>query len=61
MLEQSHKSFPLKQDFGKQDINLGAKLHKTRLHKAMSSVKYVYEAVRNCAVHSAADYGGRFN
>ena len=44
---------------------LGVKLHKTRLHNglcacAMISVNYVQEAVRNCAVHSATNYGGRF-
>ena len=44
---------------------LGAKLCKTRLYSgvwawAMSPVKYVQEAVINCAVHLAANYGGRF-
>ena len=46
-------------------MNLGEKLHKTRLHNgvwtlAMSPVQYVYEANRNCAVHLTANYGGRF-
>ena len=44
---------------------IGAKLHKTRLHNevwacAMSLVKYVQEAVRNCTVCLAANYGGKF-
>ena len=44
---------------------LCTKLRKTRLHNgvwvwAISPVKYVQEAVRNCAVHLAANYGGRF-
>ena len=38
---------------------------KTRLRSgvwawAMSPIKYVQEAVRNCAVYLAANYGGRF-
>ena len=46
MLEWLHKSFPLKLGFGKPDMYLGAKLHKTRSHNgvwawAMSPVKYV--------------------
>ena len=32
MLKWLHKSFLLKLGFGKQDINLGAKFHETRLH-----------------------------
>ena len=44
---------------------LGAKLCKTRsqngiLAWAMSHVKYVQEAIRNCAVHLGANCGGRF-
>ena len=44
---------------------LGAKLHKTRLHNRvwawmMSLVKCVQEAVINCAVHLAANYGNGF-
>ena len=26
----------------------------------MSPVKYVHEAARNCTIHLAANYGGRF-
>ena len=49
-------SFPLKLGFGNPDIYVGAKLCKSRLHNgvwawAMSSTKYVQEAVRNCRVH----------
>ena len=44
--EWSHKSFPIKLEFGNPNMYLGAKLHKTRLHHgvwawAMSPVKYV--------------------
>ena len=35
MLELSDKSFPLKLRFGNPDMNLGAKLHKTRLHNGV--------------------------
>ena len=65
MLEQLHKSFPLKLGFGNPDMYLGAKLHKTRLHNGlwawekMNPIKYVKEAVRN-SVHLASNYGGRF-
>ena len=46
VLEQFHKSFPLKPGFGIPDMYLDAKLHKTRLHnkvwaRAMSPVRYV--------------------
>ena len=56
MIQQLHKSFPLKPGFGKPDIYLNEKLHKTKLHNgvwawAMIPVRYVYEAVRNCVFH----------
>ena len=65
MLKWLYKSFPLKMGFGKPDMYLGAKLHKTRLHNnvwkwAMSPIKYIQEAARNCAVHLAASYDDRF-
>ena len=46
MLEHLHKYFPFKLGFGKPDMHLGAKMHKTRLHNGvwawvMSHVKYV--------------------
>ena len=55
----------LKPGFGKPDMYLGTTLHKTRLNNGVwawpiSPVKCVQEAVRNCAVHVAANYGGRF-
>ena len=61
MLQQLHKPFPLKLGFGNPDMYLGAKLHKTQLHNcewewAISPVKYVCEAVRNGAVHLAANF-----
>ena len=45
---------------------LGVKLHKTRLHNGvwaltMSHVKFVQEAVRNCTVHLAVNYGFKFS
>ena len=56
MLEQLYKSFPLKLGFSNPDMDLGAKLCKTRLHNgvwewAVSLAKNVSEAVRNCTVH----------
>ena len=59
------KSFPLKPGFGNPDMYLSAMLHKFRLHNgvwawAMSPVKYVQEAVRNCAVHLSANHSGKF-
>ena len=44
---------------------LGAKVCLTRLHDevwtwAISPVKYVQEAVRNCTIHLAANCGGIF-
>ena len=55
----------LKLGFGEGDMYLGTKLHKTRLHNrvwawAMCSVKYVQEAVGNCAVHLSSNYGGKY-
>ena len=43
---------------------LGAKLCKTRLHNgvwawAISSVKYVHEAVRNCTLYLLSNHGGK--
>ena len=63
--EWLHKSFPLKPGNSKSDMYLGAQLHKTRLYNgvwawAMSPVKYVQEAVRNCTAHLVAIYGGLF-
>ena len=60
-----HKLFPVKLGFGKPDMYLSAKLHKTRLHNgawawAMSPVKYAPGTVRNCIVHLAANYDDRF-
>ena len=51
--------------FGKPDLYLGAKLHKTRLHNgvwawAMRTAKFVHEAVRNCQVHLLSNYGGKY-
>ena len=65
MLEGLHKSFLLQLGFGKPDMYLGAKLHKTRLHNgvwawAMSPTMYVHEAVRNCTVHLLSNYGGKY-
>ena len=65
MLKWLHKSFPLKPGFGKPDMYLGAKLQKTKLHHGvwawtMSPIKYVHEAVRNCAVHLLTKYGGKY-
>ena len=65
MLEWLHKSFPLKMGFGNPGMYLGAKLHKTRLHNgiwawAMSPVKYVQEAVRNCEIYLSSNYGGKY-
>ena len=65
VLEWLHKSFPLKPGFGKPDMYLGTMLHETRLHHgvwawAMSPIKYVQEAVRNCAVHVSSNYGGKY-
>ena len=65
MLEWLHKSFPLKTGFGNPYVYLGAKLCKIRLHNrvwawAMSSIKYVGEAVRNCAVHFSSNYGVKY-
>ena len=44
---------------------LGAKLQKTRLHNgvwawAMCPIKFVCDAVRNCTVHLAANYGRKY-
>ena len=52
VLQQLHKSFLLKPEFGNIAFYLDAKLHKTRLHdgvweRAMSSVGDVQEAIRN--------------
>ena len=63
--EWLHKSFSLKLGFGSQDMYLGVKLHKTRLHNgvwawAMSPIKYVKEAVRNCAAHLSSNYGSKY-
>ena len=65
MLEQFHKSFPLKSGFGNQDMYLGAKLQETRLDNgvwawAISPIKYFHEAVRNGAVHISNKYGGKY-
>ena len=51
--------------FGKPDMYLDAELQKTRLQNgvwawAISPVKYIQEAVRNCAARLVANYGGRF-
>ena len=51
-----HKSFLFKPGFGNPDMYLSTKLCKTKLHNrvwewAMSPVKSVQEAVRNCTVH----------
>ena len=53
MLERLHQFFSLKLGFGNPDMYLGIKLHETRLHNgvlawAMSPVKCIQEAVRNC-------------
>ena len=65
MLEWLHKSFQLKPWFGKPDMYLGTKLCKTRLHNGLwawekSPDKYVWAAIRNCTVHVAANYSGKF-
>ena len=65
MLEQLHKSFPLKPRYHEPNMYLSAKLYKTRLHTgkwawAMSPAKYVCEAVRNCTVHLSSNYGGKY-
>ena len=65
MLKWLHKSSPLKLGFGKPDMYLGAKLHKTRLRNgvwacAMIPARYVQEEVRNCIVHLSSNYGGRY-
>ena len=65
VLQWLHNFFPLKQRFGNPETYLGTKLHKTRLHNgvwawAMSPVKYIQEAVRNCAAHLVAKYSSRF-
>ena len=65
MIEQLHKSFTLKLGYGEQDMYLGAKLCKTRLHNdiqawAMSPAKCAHEAVRNCIVHLSSNNGGKY-
>ena len=65
VLESLHRFFLLKPGFGNPDMNLGAKLCKTRLHKgawawAMSPARYIKEAVRNCTVHLSSNYGGKY-
>ena len=65
VLQWLHKSFPLKPGIGNPDMYLGTNLCKTRLHNgiwawAMSPVKHVQEAVRDCTAHLAANFGGRF-
>ena len=40
---------------------LGAKLCKNRVWAwAKSSVKYIWEAVRNCKAHTVSNYSGRY-
>ena len=65
VLEWLHKSFLLNLGIVNPDMYLGAQLWKTRFHNgvwawAMSPVKYAQEVIRNCTVHLAANYGGRF-
>ena len=65
MLERLQKSFSLKLGFGNPDIYIGAKLCKTRLKNGvwawvMNPIKYVQEAVRNCAVQLLSRCGGKF-
>ena len=59
----SYISTSFKLEFSNPEMYLSAKLYKPRLHNgvlARSPVKYVLKAVRNCAVHLAANYGGTF-
>ena len=65
VLEWLHMYLPLKLGFGSPNMYLGAKLCKARLHHgvwtwAMSPIKYVQEAVRNCTVHLSFNYGGKY-
>ena len=65
VLQLLHKSFTLKLGFGNPDMYLGIKLCKTRLHNgvwvwAMSTIKYIQEAVRKCIVHLSSNYGGKY-
>ena len=66
MLEWLHESLPFKLGYGKPDMYLCLKLHKTRLHNvvwtwALSPAKYVQEAERNCSVHLPSNYGGKYS
>ena len=63
LIQWSHKSFPIKQGFVSPDMQLGMKLHKTRLHNGVwawtSFMKYVHEAVRNCKTNLVANVSSR--
>ena len=65
VLEQLHKSFPLEPEFGNQDMYLGVKLCKTRLHYGvwawtMSPFKYVQETIRKFVAPLLSNYGSKY-
>ena len=65
VLQQLHKSFPLKPGFGNPDMYLGANWQNTRLYNivrawAINPVKWLHYAVRNCTAHLETKHSGRF-